>query len=224
MSASSRPPQMSLLRLLTRTGTGVLFLTLVITSIPLAFDVGGRQCGLAFSLGLVVFYFCLSTIRIAISTNYRLLRILVGIANLAQYLVVPALLIYCLDKFSIDEGGSDVSIRKGYKSTRGGPTWLENFGISWWDWFLSCSAPMFQLSEGFCSLLVIQTFGQISRWLVNRNRSDSWMVCTPTNDHGRLKRIPDRVPDRSPHHVRIDHFLSPLFLVEGIQVPGYWKY
>jgi hypothetical protein len=35
---------------------------------------------------------------------------------------------------------------------------------------------MFQLSEGFCSLLVIQAGGQISRWLVNRKKSDAWMV------------------------------------------------
>ncbi|MCJ1452649.1 hypothetical protein MMC28_002992 [Mycoblastus sanguinarius] len=42
---------------------------------------------------------------------------------------------------------------------------------------LRWSTPVFQLCEGFCSLLVIQAAGQITRWLVNRGgRSDSWMI------------------------------------------------
>jgi ICE2 len=42
---------------------------------------------------------------------------------------------------------------------------------------LRYSTPFFQLAEGFCSLLVIQAAGQITRWLVNRRRSDTWVVC-----------------------------------------------
>lgn len=42
---------------------------------------------------------------------------------------------------------------------------------------LRWSTPVFQLCEGFCSLLVIQAAGQLTRWLVNRGeRSDSWMI------------------------------------------------
>src|SRR2546423_15662441 len=54
---------------------------------------------------------------------------------------------------------------------------LESATIGLWDKFLRWSAPVFQLCEGFCSLLVIQATGQLARWLVNRSdRSDSWML------------------------------------------------
>lgn len=46
-----------------------------------------------------------------------------------------------------------------------------------WDKSLHISSPFFQLCEGFCSLLVIQATGQLTRWLVNRSdRSDAWML------------------------------------------------
>lgn len=56
---------------------------------------------------------------------------------------------------------------------------LEMLTVGTWDKILRYSTPLFQLAEGFCSLLVIQAAGQITRWLVNRQRSDTWMVCDP---------------------------------------------
>jgi len=53
---------------------------------------------------------------------------------------------------------------------------LEMLTVGTWDKLLRYSTPFFQLAEGFCSLLVIQAAGQITRWLVNRGRSDSWMI------------------------------------------------
>ncbi|KAM5429113.1 hypothetical protein MaudCBS49596_003017 [Microsporum audouinii] len=54
---------------------------------------------------------------------------------------------------------------------------LEAAIIGFWDKLLCWSTPVFQLAEGFCSLLVIQASGQITRFLVNRSgRSDSWMI------------------------------------------------
>ena len=54
---------------------------------------------------------------------------------------------------------------------------IESAAVGGWDKVLRWSTPVFQLSEGFCSLLVIQAAGQITRWLVNRGgRSDTWMV------------------------------------------------
>jgi hypothetical protein len=53
---------------------------------------------------------------------------------------------------------------------------LEMLTVGTWDKLLRYSTPFFQLAEGFCSLLVIQAAGQITRWLVNRGRSDTWMV------------------------------------------------
>jgi hypothetical protein len=62
-------------------------------------------------------------------------------------------------------------------------TWLlgrggvvESVSLSAWEKTLMWSTPLFQFLEGFCSLLVIQACGQITRWLVNRERGDSWMV------------------------------------------------
>jgi len=41
---------------------------------------------------------------------------------------------------------------------------------------LRYSTPVFQLVEGFCSLLVIQAAGQVTRYLVNGERGDGWMI------------------------------------------------
>ena len=155
-----------------------MFLLLVVLSIPLAFDVGGKECGLAFSMALAGFYFCLSTLRIATSSSNRPVRFLVRVVGLFQYIMVPALLIYCLDQWSPPEGAENGGgfLRNGSESVAMEHTWGERLALGWWSWFLKWSTPMFQLLEGFCTLLVIQTFGQISRWLVNRNKSDSWMV------------------------------------------------
>ncbi|KAI9642947.1 hypothetical protein NHQ30_008681 [Ciborinia camelliae] len=52
---------------------------------------------------------------------------------------------------------------------------LEMLTVGTWDKVLRYSTPLFQMVEGFCSLLVIQAAGQITRYLVNR-RSDTWMI------------------------------------------------
>lgn len=169
---------MSLLWLFVRMGSGIMFLLLIILSIPLAFDVGGKECGLAFSMALAGFYFCLSTLKIVTSSSNGFARFLVRVVGVFQYAVVPALLIYCLDQWSPPKGAENVGgfLRNGSESVAMEHTWGERLALGWWSWFLKWSTPMFQLLEGFCTLLVIQTFGQISRWLVNRNKSDSWMI------------------------------------------------
>lgn len=53
---------------------------------------------------------------------------------------------------------------------------IQALTIGSWDKLLTWSTPVFQIGEGFCSLLVIQAAGQITRWLVNSERGDSWMV------------------------------------------------
>lgn len=172
---------MSLLWLLSRVASGVLFLLLVILSIPLAFDVGGKECGLAFSVALAAFYFGLSTLRIVTSSSNGFIKFIVRLMGLFQYVLVPALLIYCLDRWSPPKALGDAGgfLRNGSEILVIRHNWVEKLSLGWWSWFLKWSTPMFQLLEGFCTLLVIQTFGHISRWLVNRNKSDSWMVCLP---------------------------------------------
>ncbi|KAL7270652.1 hypothetical protein RUND412_006631 [Rhizina undulata] len=169
-------------RLPGRISTGVSFLALVILSVPLAFDIGGRDGGLTYSLSLATFYFIFSTLRLITpsSPSWKPLRILLTLTGVLQYVVViPGLLIFALNKFpenyyevaSSGVGGKSSSGVEGEPKTIG-----EQLTIVPWYHFLKYSTPVFQLCEGFCTLLVIQAVGQISRWLVNRNKSDSWMI------------------------------------------------
>ncbi|EEQ86841.1 hypothetical protein RJZ56_002451 [Blastomyces dermatitidis] len=177
--------------------SSAFFLTSIVLSIPLAFDVGGRTCGLGFSLCLAAFYFFFSLLRLTTPSRSWIRNSLIVVLRSTQWLIVPALLIWSLNRFSVDadagDSGSTAGARVGWlERTFGGKRaqdtsivrWLfgadglvENATVGGWDKLLSWSTPFFQLAEGFCSLLVIQAAGQITRWLVNRGgRSDSWMI------------------------------------------------
>jgi hypothetical protein len=167
-----------------------VFLFSIILSIPIAFDVGGRDAGLAYSLSLFLFYLVYSSIKLAIPDNSPLRWAVVVPLRLAQWVFIPGLLIWSLNRFSVDSGNSDWVSRTfqhvvGYAQKRpetwhewffGGGGLLESVTLGTWDKTLMYSSPVFQLLEGFCSLLVIQAAGQIARWLVNRGRSDTWVV------------------------------------------------
>ena len=173
--------------------SSAIFLTVTVLSIPLAFDVGGKTCGLAFSLSLATFYFLFSLLKVTTPNRSWLRSSLIILIRSTQWLIIPVLLIWSLNRFSI-ESDSTTSITSGWvertfsgkrpqePSIQGwflGPSgFIEAVTIGNWDKLLRWSIPVFQLVEGFCSLLVIQAAGQITRWLVNRGgRSDSWMVC-----------------------------------------------
>lgn len=168
------------------------FLLSTVVLIPLAFDVGGRTCGLSFSLSLSAFYSFYSILRIATPQRSRFRWMLVKLLAMLQWILMPSLLIWCLNRYSVDVDGSTAAAggswvertfggkRAAHKTVR---EWLFGYGglcdtvtLSAWDKFLRWSIPAFQLCEGFCSLLVIQAAGQISRWLVNRSRGDAWMI------------------------------------------------
>lgn len=182
-----------MLRSLFRVLSAAIFLAAIIFTIPLAFDVGGRTCGLVFSLSLSIFYFFNSTLRLATPRNSRIGFSVVQAIGLLQWLVVPGLLIWSLNKFSVDsadaQGASwvertfnrrrahDTSIHQWLFGPHG---FLESVMVGGWDAFLHWSVPVFQLAEGFCSLLVIQAAGQITRWVVNRDGGDNWMVSLST--------------------------------------------
>lgn len=177
-------PPMWIFRIL----SSVIFLTSTILSIPLAFDVGGRACGLAFSLSLSSFYFIYSVLRLATPDRSRYRYALLQIVAWTQWLVLPSLLIWSLNRFSVDYDGNSGWVERTFSGKRAedaslrewvfGPDGLlESVTVGGWDKLLSWSTPVFQLCEGFCSLLVIQAAGQVTRWLVNKSgRSDSWMV------------------------------------------------
>jgi hypothetical protein len=171
----------------TRAVSSATFLGTIIFTIPLAFDIGGRTCGLAFSLALSAYYFLYSSLRLATPDTSRFRWFLCNVISWAQWIAIPTLLIWSLNKFSIDANNNTGWVertfggrRADYKSVQdwifGSEGLLQSASIGAWDKTLRYSTPVFQIAEGFCSLLVIQAAGQITRWVVNRERGDSWMV------------------------------------------------
>ncbi|KAK2805965.1 hypothetical protein FQN50_005980 [Emmonsiellopsis sp. PD_5] len=168
--------------------SSALFLTSIVLSVPLAFDVGGRTCGLGFSLALAAFYFFFSVLRLTTPDRSWLRYSLIVLIRSTQWLIVPALLIWSLNRFSVEPEHETGWVERTFSGKRAQDTsiarWIfgsngliETAAVGGWDKLLSWSTPFFQLAEGFCSLLVIQAAGQITRWLVNRGgRSDSWMI------------------------------------------------
>lgn len=172
---------------LTRALSSICFLFAIVFTIPLAFDIGGRTCGLAFSLSLSTYYFLYSALRLATPENSRFRWTLCKLIAWTQWLMIPTLLIWSLNKFSVDSDNNSGWVEKTFGGKRAEYTsvheWifgreglLESVTVGIWDKFLRYSTPVFQVGEGFCSLLVIQAAGQITRWLVNGERGDSWMV------------------------------------------------
>ncbi|KAL4914189.1 ICE2-domain-containing protein [Aspergillus aurantiobrunneus] len=168
--------------------SSALFLTVTVSSIPLAFDVGGKTCGLAFSLSLATFYFLFSFLKLTTPERSWFRSSLIVLISSAQWILIPIFLIWSLNRFSVDTDNNASWVERTFSGKRAQDTsiqdWifgrdglLEYVAIENWDKILRWSTPVFQLAEGFCSLLVIQAAGQITRWLVNRGgRSDSWMI------------------------------------------------
>jgi hypothetical protein len=172
----------------TRVVSSAIWLSAVVFTIPLAFDIGGRTCGLAFSLSLSSFYFLYSILRLATPDNSRFRYTFRELVRWSQWLVIPTLLIWSLNKFSVDSDNNSGWVEQTFGGKRAAFTsiheWIfgrdglvQTVTIGGWDKMLRYSTPVFQILEGFCSLLVIQAAGQITRWLVNsRESGDSWMV------------------------------------------------
>ncbi|KAH8685983.1 ICE2-domain-containing protein [Tricladium varicosporioides] len=106
---------------------------------------------------------------------------------MSQWILLPGLLIWSMNRFAIDSNASGDWVARTFDGKRAQSTsireWifgsgglLEMMTVQTWYVLLRYSTPFFQLAEGFCSLLVIQAAGQITRWLVNRGRSDTWMI------------------------------------------------
>jgi hypothetical protein len=172
-----------------RVFSSALFLAVTVSSIPLAFDVGGKTCGLAFSLSLAAFYFLVSLLKLTTPDRSWFRSSILAIIRFTQWAVILVLLIWSLNRFSVDaDGDNGTWVERTFNGKRAQDSsiheWLfgrdglvETVALGNWDRLLRWSTPVFQLAEGFCSLLVIQAAGQITRWLVNRGgRSDSWMV------------------------------------------------
>jgi hypothetical protein len=168
--------------------SSILTLTTIILTVPLSFDVGGRTCGLAYSLSLASLYFLLSIVRLSTPDRSRLRYAIIQLIRWTQPAIVAAIFLWSLGRFSVDPGNETGWTERTFSGKRArdasmlqwlfGPSGLvESITLGSWDKLLRWSTPVFQLCEGFCSLLVIQAAGQLTRWLVNRGeRSDSWMI------------------------------------------------
>lgn len=176
--------------LILRVISGSLFLFAIVFTTPLAFDVGGRTCGLAFSLTLATYYFLLSCLKVTLPEQSTWRRAGVRMIASLQPLVISGLLIWSLNKFSVDSSDETNWVSRAfYNATKplhqnpsikdwvfGREGLLQNAFIGGWDKLLRYSTPVFQLVEGFCSLLVIQAGGQVTRYLVNGEGGDGWMI------------------------------------------------
>lgn len=215
--------------------SGAVYLLSIILSIPIAFDVGGRDSGLAYSLSIFLFYFFYSFVKAITPKDSRLRSALTNLLGTLQWIVLPSLLIWSLSRFSVDAGSTDwVSrtlghIRPAAKYTESWHEWffgqdgmLEHLTLGGWDNGLSYSSPVFQLLEGFCSLLVIQAAGQITRWLVNRGRSDTWIVSTQPTKPGQVYNPANQIfsPDCARRLLRLHHGHRSLLPLARRQVPA----
>jgi hypothetical protein len=181
--------------------SSAIFLLSIILSIPIAFDVGGRQCGLAYSVSLFGLYIFYSAVKLTTPEGSRIRWGIMQVMSVAQWVLLPGLLIWSMNRFAVDANNSGDWVARTFDRKRahdssvkewifGSGGLLEMLTIGAWDKVLRYSTPFFQLAEGFCSLLVIQAAGQITRWLVNRGRSDTWVVCFSPSYSGTLLNLP----------------------------------
>ncbi|KAK8114150.1 hypothetical protein PG999_006219, partial [Apiospora kogelbergensis] len=156
-----------------------VFLLTIVLSIPISFDVGGRDSGLVYSLSLFLFYILYSALKLITPDKSRFRWTISMVIQSSQWVVIPGLLIWSLHRFAVDANQTDWVTRTHntwgeYFFGDGGV--VEDLTIGAWDSTLRYSSPVFQMLEGFCTLLVIQAAGQITRWIVNRGRSDTWVL------------------------------------------------
>ncbi|ODV81226.1 ICE2-domain-containing protein [Suhomyces tanzawaensis NRRL Y-17324] len=148
---------------LLRAVLSTLYLVLIILTIPLAFDVGGVECGLAYSLTTFLLYFVLTTIRL-ITRKSRYFR-WVLVLYYMQHFLIPSILTLFLSYHTVPtspvSSNSDANVRIT--------------PVSVWKIVLTNSTSIFTILEGFCSLLLIQAIGQTVNWLTVY-KSDSWLI------------------------------------------------
>ncbi|MBW0523355.1 hypothetical protein O181_063070 [Austropuccinia psidii MF-1] len=162
---TSRQPDRSsatmLGRLLTSIGrTASFFQTLIY--LPLALDIAGKDCFLALSACLALYYSAYSTTYLVFrNTRFAFISQLFGIF---QNLAIPILLLLWFNVYSTDGTvGGNVKLE---------PSLLGQI-LSFWQLILTWSTPIFVLLEGISTLLCIQSVGQISRYIVEA-KSESY--------------------------------------------------
>lgn len=154
-------------RLFTSAGRTASFLQTLLY-LPLALDIAGKECFLALSASLAVYYSAHSTAYLIFrNTRFVLVSKLYG---LLQNLVIPSFLLIWLNIYSIDESDATGNLKLGSNHTSVARI------LSLWESILNWSTPVFVLLEGISTLLCIQSVGQISRYIVEaKNESYSFV-------------------------------------------------
>lgn len=142
------------LRNFVRSCLSVCYLAQIVLTVPLAFDAGGVQCGLAYSLFILLLYFVLTTIRL-LAGRFPVLRVFV-VLYYAQHLLIPSILMVFLSYCSQNK------------------TIVPPVVLEVWRYLLVHLTLVFTISEGFCSLLLMQAISQTLDWLTDY-KSDSWL-------------------------------------------------
>lgn len=133
-----------------------IYLILIILTIPLAFDVGGIECGLAYSLTTFLLYFVSTTVRL-VTRRAKYFR-WISLLYYTQHILMPSLLTLFLSYYSATGDSADTALP-----------------IKIWRFILVNATFIFTILEGFCSLLLIQAIGQTINWLTVY-KSDSWVI------------------------------------------------
>lgn len=146
-----------------------IYLIYIILTIPLSFEVGGLNCGLSYSLTILILYFCLATLRVL---KYH--RFISSFLYYLQHLLLPTLLSFFLTIFNSTPRESNSEIIELSSRSILHKIWWQ-YIIQFWKFFLINSTPLFTILEGFCSLLSVQAIGQLFKYFI-KNKSDIWSI------------------------------------------------
>lgn len=156
----------------------LFYLFLVVLTIPLAFELGGVECGLAYLLILLVIYFALTSLTYLTNNRFWF----VEVAYYVQHLCVPLVLLlvvasytgnHALLPFLVWSRGSTSD--SSLATVLGIQTQAFHYGLSVWRSGISHATPVFTTMEGLSTLLAIQAIGQMARWML-RHRSDLYLM------------------------------------------------
>ncbi|CCH59424.1 hypothetical protein TBLA_0B05980 [Henningerozyma blattae CBS 6284] len=170
-----------------------IYLLSVLMTVPIAFQLGGLQCGLAFTLTLFSSYFITTTLN-AIARKLRWQRFIAW-TNFLYYFqnfnIIGILHIF-LSLFShtelsismSDENPSMETITSILKNNDTYPSKTISFIYKYffyyamprWKFCLSYSTPLFALVEGFFTILAIQVIGETNIWLTTVKNSSIWII------------------------------------------------
>ncbi|PRT54084.1 Protein ICE2 [Wickerhamiella sorbophila] len=144
---------------ITRFLYGTLYQGVLLLSIPLAFDVGGEDCGISYTLLLIIWYASMATIRIVLRGTR--LHTLGSAMYYLSILVLPSLLLLHMSFF---------------------PQLIENplyqKVMYPWKMTLVYATGPFALLEGFCTIVTIQVISRLARNLARRSDVVSiWQLC-----------------------------------------------